>query len=172
MIYDSQVFWQMAPWERICFLYALNQLPEKIQAVEIGSFCGGTLQHLSRLFGHVYSLDLTHQKTPRYNNVTYLTGKSQDTFKLIGENINDTNLFFVDGDHSYEAVLKDLVNIVRYLDRQQPVMVMIHDSAYEEVRRAVSEINWKNHTVYLDYCIGDKGHGGLIVIQNEYVPCM
>jgi predicted O-methyltransferase YrrM len=46
--------------ERATFLYLLEQLPKRNIAIEIGTYCGGSLKWLSKYFNKVYSCDINH----------------------------------------------------------------------------------------------------------------
>lgn len=67
------------------------------------------------------------KNTEKYNNITYLKLKSDDAHRYISDNSLD--FIFIDGEHSYEQVYKDLVNY--YLKVNENGIISGHDYNFD-----------------------------------------
>lgn len=77
--------------------------------VNIGCHCGRSIEYI--LQGkpeHVplYGIDIVKQKKLDTTSFNFIHGSSQD--QTIVDQINNIELLFIDGDHSYEAVSNDI----------------------------------------------------------------
>lgn len=97
---------------------------QKIVYVEIGCYAGGSAcLMLQRPNTKVVSIDLGYpipeeivhknvSKLNKHNNLyNYLKGDSQthEMFIRLKEVVSDIDIFFIDGDHSYQAVINDFM---------------------------------------------------------------
>jgi cephalosporin hydroxylase len=181
--YSNSPLWQMSPAERICFDY-ICESSEGVLAVEIGSYCGGSLNHLARAHKKVYSVDIDHKNLVSIPpNVHLFTGDSRRILPNLIRDFNrdqvEVSLFHIDGNHEYEYVLSDLNNVLKYKPVSQygVVYILLHDSWYKPTRQAIidSDVtkNLNVHFVDTDFCNGvfiddKKLMGGLALIEMRF----
>lgn len=98
---------------------------EEINYLEIGTYAGGSaslmLQHPNKT--NVFGLDL--ETSPRHeevyqnvkkfnkgNNFEYFIGNSRDseTVTKIIEHVKNVDMLFIDGEHSFDAIIDDFLN--------------------------------------------------------------
>jgi predicted O-methyltransferase YrrM len=178
-VYDDSILWQMSRSERFCFLNlissisSLASIEDPISALEIGTYCGGSLRHLADFFDKVYSVDISNKylnpSVKSKKNVEYVVGDSTKIglAEKLKEVSKDTDLKFIliDGDHEYDAVLSDINNVLTYVPKSDTI-VLIHDSWYPPSRQAIVDSNLTRckhvHFVDTDFCSGELS-GSLIV---------
>jgi cephalosporin hydroxylase len=183
-IYDGSVLWQMSPAERTILQQVLSKIDKKNSAIEIGSFCGGSLRSLSQHFKKVYSCDVTHScivNIEQFTNVEFILGNSALTVPILVENINngseEIGLVIIDADHEYNGVYTDIQSISK-LKPKKDMIILIHDSWYTPSRKAICDFDWNIcphvHFIDTDFCAGDlisqnmtMGGLALIVISPE-----
>lgn len=183
-IYNDSILWQMSRAERHSFISVLDHLTEdsrdKIAAVEIGTYTGGTLQHLVNYFDKVVSVDIgrsyLHPSLMKRPNVDYITGDSTkvDIPKIIAKTREefDIKFFLIDANHEYEYVKADLNNVLTYIPKSETI-ILLHDSWYPPSRQAIIDSNLKAspyvHFVDTDFCTGelikDEIYGGLCLVR-------
>ncbi len=173
-VYDYSVHWQMSPHERAAFLYVLNQIETKPSngflpcAVEVGTYCGGSLRHiLSRFLTHLVDvLDISFDslQIPTFN-ARLLKGKSVDNLPDIINFYNSSDqchpsFILIDADHEYDAVLADLGNVMKLVPKMETI-VLVHDSWYPPSRKAIQDTNFSDYVrfVDLDFCSGSVLNG-------------
>jgi len=166
-IYDYSVCWQMSPHERASFICLIQNLPDKESAVEVGTFCGGTLRHLAETFDFVYALDISFKNNVvKTQNVQYLEGKSQENLETLIHSLNlierekSPTFFLIDADHEYEAVLADLAAIMHFVPKK-PTILLVHDSWYPPSRKAIQDTVFSPYVSFvdLDFCSGSVLNG-------------
>ncbi len=169
-IYDYSVCWQMSPAERACLKYLISNISKNHTAIEIGSYCGGSLRSLSQNFNKVYSCDINHNNIDnieQYNNVEFIEGDSKVTVSELIDKINDSdeivNLIIIDADHEYNGVFADIQNVLKIKPKQN-LAILMHDSWYTPTRMAICDTKWSDnphvHFIDTDFCAGD------LVTQN------
>jgi hypothetical protein len=173
-IYDYSVHWQMSPHERASFLYVLDQLEYGSSdgvipcAIEVGTYCGGTLRHIIEKFQRhrVDILDLTFERVHfNIDDVHRHTGKSSETLGGVIDFYNSRSEYhpsfiLIDADHEYDSVLTDLANVMRLVPKRETV-VLIHDSWYPPSRKAIQDTKFSEYVrfVDLDFCSGSVLNG-------------
>lgn len=164
-ILNNDILWQMSIAERASILYLLNKIDKRSVAIEIGSYKGGFLRILSKYFDKVYSCDIDHSNVvnkEQYKNVVWVEGDSKETLPKLIKKLNksgeEVNFILIDGDHSYDAVLNDIHNVLTYQSKGDSLL-LIHDSWYEDVREAVNRAEWNTNPyvslVEKDFVVGD-----------------
>ena len=175
-ILENDILWQMSSAERASIFYLISKLENKGTAIEIGSYKGGSLRVLSRFFKKVYSLDVNHDNIvnkEQYGNVKWVKGDSKKTLPALIKRLNKSkesvNLILIDGDHSYEGVLKDIESVLEYKPIDQTIL-LIHDSWFRPSRDAISKADWNSNPhvrlVEKDLVTGDlmsSGNGNIFV---------
>lgn len=145
---DYPLEWHMVSAERVALEQVLHRLNPDV-AIEIGTFKGGSLQCISPLARHTYSLDIdssvAESLRPRFPDVSFLTGDSSKLLPQIFEEVRESNrhvnFILVDGDHSAEGVRRDLNTILEYVP-QQPLAILMHDSFNPACREGMLTANW------------------------------
>lgn len=119
----------------LLFLYELAQKMDKI--AELGSYKGRSTYALcSGCHGQVLTIDdfsmtdrqSLYRNVGHFNNLTIIDGKS-DEFAL------PIDMLFIDADHTYEAVKKDIETWRPYVKR----LICGHDYDIDSVKQAVLE---------------------------------
>lgn len=169
-LYESPVLWQMSPAERASFFYILDKTPNKSLAVEVGTYFGGSLQHLSTRFDQVISCDIDHRNViGKYPNAELVTGNSKQTLPVLVDRLNrekaDVGLFLIDANHEYSYVLSDLNAILDYKPTSQTV-ILIHDSWYPPSRQAICACTKLKENPYVHFVDTDFCKG--VLIDNTY----
>lgn len=184
-IYDNSILWQMSPHERTAFFYVLERCGNNL-ALEIGSFRGGSLQHLIQSFNQVISIDIDHSllnKDVKGSNLTLLTGDSKELVPFVINHCNEQgeqlDFVLIDANHEYDYVMADLENVLEYVP-QADTTVLIHDSWYTPSRQAICNSEKLQscpyvHFVDTDFCGGNlmapgKTIGGMCLIQMKSIP--
>ncbi len=164
-IFNTNINWQMSLAERASILHLMQNMSKRSVAIEIGSYQGGLLQHLTSYFNKVYSLDVDHsniKNKEQYKNVTWVKGDSKITIPQLISDINnndeDVNFILIDANHDYAPVLEDIHNVLQYKPKSE-TWLLIHDSWYSQTRNAISKTNWNDnkyvHLVEKDFVVGD-----------------
>jgi hypothetical protein len=178
--YDNSVLWQMSPHERVAFIAIASLCPGE-NALEIGSYHGGSLRVLTEYFQNVISVDIDHKnlnKKVRLSGVDLMTGDSREIvpnlIELWNDSENELELILIDANHEYEYVLADLDNCLEYRPKKR-TFILIHDSWYPPSRRAICDsVKLRNnklvHFVDTDFCGGNYLNetttiGGLCLIE-------
>lgn len=129
----------------VLFLYSIliSKRPDNI--LEIGRFNGwstaiiyGACQDNNQ--GSLYSID-THDNVPTgikeivKNRVTFVNQSSEDLLTISEIKDLKFDVFFIDGDHSYDMVLSDLVQSAQIANTQ--AWFLMHDADCKEVIAAI-----------------------------------
>jgi hypothetical protein len=160
--------WQMTPGERAALEGTLSQLEPDV-SIEIGTAEGGSLRRIAAHSGHVHSFDLVRPAllVEEWGNVTLHTGDSHALLPallaaLSGEGQN-VDFVMVDGDHSADGVERDLNDLLASPAVGRTV-VLIHDTANDEVRRGVDRVPFDRHEHVAhwnpDFVAGHLSYGG------------
>lgn len=143
--------WWMFPAEKMTMLYMLKALRPRV-AIEIGMNFGGSLQVLSRYCDRVYSIEIDEEKIDkvrgRWSNVEFVNGASYDVLpgliNLIDSRDEELGFILVDGDHSKEAVQKDVECLLR-IEPIVPLYILFHDSFNPGVREGITSSKWESN---------------------------
>jgi predicted O-methyltransferase YrrM len=152
--------------ERTCLLSTALMLPPAFVACEIGSYLGASTGFLAAAAnfkgGHVRAVDTwlndamdiepVEDTFERFQENTHSLREFITTHRGRAEAMEDRipalDLLFIDGDHSCEAVLRDLTN---YAGKIKPGGVLaVLDFEQEPVRRAVGDYSFGralSHTI-------------------------
>ena len=131
-----QEFIRLCPWETEC-LYYYSAMSKK-GIVEIGRYNGGStlVFALCNPTVNIISIDINPQNDGRLNDIFKKLGVGQNV-KLIVDDAsnyskslqmreNSFDFLFIDGDHSYEACLRDIQNFYPHLETGG--LIAFHDS--------------------------------------------
>ena len=169
-IYDHSVCWQMSPHERASIQLLANRLDYASTAIEIGCYTGGFLRQLNTRFSKVFSIDLDHKSIDKNNSdfkgVRWFTGNSKQQIAVALAEIELPVAFIlIDGDHSFNGVYSDLTECLKYVPKQECV-ILVHDSWYPPSRRALREFPFEVFPnvqfVDLDFCTGTFANGNWV----------
>ena len=139
-------------------LYRLAQcVPRNGQIVEIGSFTGGSTCCLAAgsqkntVTVHAVDTFMTENVEGQEGRDTFNDFKKHTrpyasliqahrgfSHEVVDNFIQPIDLLFVDGDHSWEGVTRDLRCYLPKL--QSPAILVMHDSAYPPVKKAIVEL--------------------------------
>lgn len=167
VLYDNSILWQMLPHERMAFFHVLERVDNGL-ALEIGSYCGGSLRHLAQIFENTISLDIDHSNLvdkAQYSSVTFIEGDSKQRLPNLISHLNEEgeklDFVLIDGNHEYEYVMADLENILDY----KPIgktSILIHDSWYPPSRQAILDCSKLRYCSNVEFVDLDFCSGGLI----------
>jgi predicted O-methyltransferase YrrM len=141
---------------------------------EIGTWRGESVSNVSAASGICYSLNLPDKElfkltgsedyvnshrffSKTLKNITHLYGDSA-TFNYTGLNLK-FDLIFIDGDHHYEAIVKDTRNMLQYLCHDETIIVW-HDYAYTP-----ESVRYETMAAVLDACPASL-HPFLYYVRN------
>ena len=131
-----QEFIRLCPWETEC-LYQYSAMSKK-GIVEIGRYNGGStlLFSLSNPTTNIISIDINPQNDGRLDNVFQKLGVGANVELIVDDasnysrslkmRENSFDFLFIDGDHSYEACLRDIQNFYPHLETGG--LIAFHDS--------------------------------------------
>lgn len=114
--------------------------------VEYGTHKGQSLKILSKLFNHVYTINLPNhfdaamQLNSESTNITYVGMDlyTTDIYDKITEKI--VNLFFIDAVHTYDAVLSDFTRSINLNCSDECYFVFDDYGLIPDVKRAVEDL--------------------------------
>jgi hypothetical protein len=161
---ETPLFWQMTRAERFCLIHLLRALKPEL-SLEVGTHQGGSLQVLSRYSVEVYSVDIdpgvAASLRGQFPNVSFTSGDSTAILPSLIDEINASEkklgLVLIDGDHSEEAVQKDINAVLRLIPRR-PLCIVMHDSFHPPCRKGIRLANWQScpytHYLELDFVHG------------------
>jgi glycosyltransferase involved in cell wall biosynthesis/2-polyprenyl-3-methyl-5-hydroxy-6-metoxy-1,4-benzoquinol methylase len=168
--------WQMSDSERLA-LTAILLRHNPHCSIEVGTYLGGVLPLIAQHSDMVFSIDIDPsipEKYKDFGNVSFLTGPSSVVFPLLLKGLEEASIpvdfVLIDGDHSAEAVSRDIASLLTYVPKS-PLFIIIHDSFHPECRRGILEAGWEKspyvHWVDVDFIPGriiehgGGGHGGM-----------
>lgn len=149
--------WHMENAERMALIYLLSRIKPSV-SLEIGTFRGGSLAPIADFSEFVFTCDLvspSRSLMDSYQNVEFVVGDSRVTLPPLTESLNNdrrqVNFVLIDGNHSTDAVLADLSNVLR-LEVQTEMWVLFHDAFNPAVRHAINSYDWSSdpRVRYLD----------------------
>jgi spermidine synthase len=142
-------------------------------AVEIGTAEGGSLRRIAAHAREVRCFDIDPRVTEvaaPLPNVRAHVGDSRDTLPAVlaelerdGRNVD---FALVDGDHTAEGVRHDLEALLGSGACRRTV-VMMHDTAHEDVRRGIEELDLPSHP-NVALTLPDFFPGRLVVKDHQY----
>jgi hypothetical protein len=142
--------WQMAYGERIALEGLLSQLKPGL-ALEVGTARGGSLRRIVAHSGEVHALDIDPSVAEVVRPLTNATAHIGDSAEMLpmvladlhaaGRNVDFAHL---DGDHSGAGVQRDMLALLGSPACSLTVVVL-HDSANEDVRDGLEALNLPNH---------------------------
>jgi predicted O-methyltransferase YrrM len=130
----------------VVFLYSIIWSKSPKNVLEIGRWHGwssviifGALE--DRGHGHLYSVDIEDRtnsiiKSIIEHRTTFITASSADILSLKSLDQLQFEVVFIDGDHSYEAVLADLKNTYKILTKE--AWILLHDDDWDDVQKAIN----------------------------------
>lgn len=142
--------YEMEVAERIVFQFILEKTKPKL-SLEIGSRAGGSLTVISKNSTFVDCVDIDEtipQRLSGLRNVDFHIGDSRLVLPGLIAKYNSTKIFpdfvHIDGDHTYDGALNDIQEVLK-MSPDKPVLILIHDSFNQEVRRAIKSIDLKEY---------------------------
>lgn len=166
-LYDQSVLWQMNAAERMAMFYLFDRMPTKNKAIEVGSYKGGFTRVLANQFKRVVSIDIDHSNIVdkyKYENVEWLTGLSTDKIPIALSIHHNVDFILIDGDHSCKGVYEDIEACIKFTRMTSP-LILVHDAAYSESRKALIEIGKRygdSYYVDINFVPGVPFNDGLI----------
>lgn len=138
--------------------FVFDQLADAISShqtfLEIGTYDGGTISKLAEKYpekeftcvddfseGH---FDLFNENTRHLKNISCVKG---DSTKVLERFIQEKRIYdtiFIDGNHEYEYVIKDLLNSLKICSYR----VYLHDRKYPGVAKAILEAVKQKNLVF------------------------
>ena len=153
----------MTTEERLELINKALELPDGFTVCEIGSYLGASTRLLALAAklknGRVFAIDTwgndamgSEVKSETFFEFLLNVHEFRDKIELVrgwshdvAHHIpNGLDMVFVDGDHSYGAVLKDLLTYIPKLRRGG--LIVLHDYTFESVR-AAAEQAWKTYPI-------------------------
>ena len=127
-------------------LYSLIVSLQPYNVLEVGVCDGGSSKIMVRAMddinrGHLYSIDPEPRVTQDLlqslsHRMTLKRGYSpQDVAELRSQAGTGFDFAFIDGDHTYDGVVRDIRGVLEYL--ADSAYLLFHDSHYSEVREAI-----------------------------------
>lgn len=161
--------WQMSDSERVA-LAAILQLSKPTVAIEVGTFCGGSLSLIRQHARAVFSIDIDPEVNSRFrgmDNVTFLTGDSALILPVLLNALEAADrtpeFILIDGDHSAEGVRRDIECILDLIP-SKPCWVFLHDSGNPDCRHGMQAADWERspyfHYLDLDFIPGRMTENG------------
>jgi hypothetical protein len=142
--------WLMQPGERFAIEGLLSQLRPSL-SVEVGTYDGGSLRRIAAHSGAVHAFDIderAREHADRLDNVTLHLGDSAQMLPRVLEGVaaagGHVDFALVDGLHSYDAVTSD-ASILLASPACERTVIVFHDSAHAEVRRALDDLQLRHH---------------------------
>lgn len=127
---------ELAYGEQAALLGVLSVLHPAL-SLELGTFRGGSLNHIAAYSREVHSFDLVSHTTDVIPNVSYHLGDTATTLprllRELTEAERNVDFVFVDADHSRAGVARDMGNLLRASALARTV-ILLHDCANEAVR--------------------------------------
>jgi len=108
-----------------------NQWDKKGNILEIGCYDGGSSWFLNQFAERMVTID--NNDPPRFDpsefpgDYSLIVGDSHDVLILRALQTVSWDLVFIDGDHSYEGIRADYLNIVHMLPKTGHTAVLFHD---------------------------------------------
>lgn len=159
--------WKLIPgWLTECEAEKLAQLAAGRRVLEIGSYCGRSSVVMARTALHVdcvdpfdgrtidgvHTLDEFQRNIERHGVASRVTAHVGTTAECVPQ-LGVFNLVFIDGDHSYEAVMQDAAHALAHLHpdgllafHDYRVYIGEHDGGWDSgVTRAVGELRSRGY---------------------------
>lgn len=161
---EWELEWSMTSCERLAMIRLLDTLRPAV-SLEIGTYRGGSLQALSQFSKRVVSVDIdpmvATRLQSRFPNVSFRTGDSTSLLPEVVAELNaaadPVGFVLIDGDHSTEAVRRDIGAVLQLRPRTR-VVVILHDSFNPDCRAGMRTAAWADcpncHWVELDFVPG------------------
>jgi len=177
----------------ILYDIALSMDVEEITYLEIGTYAGGSssLMSKNKKVSKIYSIDTGYpvDKEVAIRNVNffkhekcsyeYILGnsRSQSTVDYVFSSVASVDIFFIDGDHSYDAVVndffkyKDLVKSGGYIIFDDYLDSMYSPEVFEAVNDIVSQIGDIEYEIIgsLNYDLIKKTNLPDFISSNEFI---
>ena len=154
--------WLMEHAERAAMYLLMSRIRPQV-VIEIGARYAGSTFVFSQFARKVYVFDIDAAVVERcrhLKNVEVIVGDSSELIPAFMERLDTSgegwDFALVDGDHSAEAVRKDLDALLARRPRR-PAWISMHDSFNPECRRGIRQANWSLpwvHHVELDFVPG------------------
>jgi hypothetical protein len=154
--------WLMEHAERAAMFLLMTRIRPQV-VIEIGARYAGATYLFAQFARKVYAIDIDPavvERCSHLKNVEVLLGDSQELIPRLLDKLEASgegwDFALVDGDHSADAVRKDLNALLA----RRPIRrawISMHDSFNPECRRGIRDANWSQpwvHHVELDFVPG------------------
>ena len=167
--------WAMLPPERIALTGLLARLKPR-NALEIGTYCGGSLTLMAQFAEKVWALDIDPEVPSRFAvplnvdlRIAPPEGLVDNMLLELEERGMGLDFVLIDADHSSAGVRRDVETVIhRPVPPKRPMFVLMHDSGNPECRNGIKGASWSScpyvHHIDLDFVpgqvqsIGAPGH--------------
>jgi hypothetical protein len=159
--------WQMTYGERFALEGVLSQARPEL-AIETGTARGGSLRRIAAHATEVHAFDLVPEVKELERELPNVTVHVGDSSVLLPEALagfaaagRHVDFALIDGDHSYEGVRRDVLAVVES-DACRRTVIVLHDSANDDVRAGMESLDLPNHPK-VALCMWDFVPGYLVV---------
>lgn len=112
--------------EYVNFLVNLIEVSKVKNYLELGISDGNTFDSVSKVVPNAYGVDITDRRIfPQRQNQKFFKLPTDDFFNQFSEKIL-FDFIFIDANHKYEQVIKDLKNSLKLLDKKGTIV--LHDT--------------------------------------------
>jgi hypothetical protein len=157
--------WQMLLPERMALTGLLARIKPR-NALEIGTYYGGSLSLIAQFAERVWAVDIDPEVPSRFRvppNVDLRIGSPEGLVVGILDELDAAgialNFILIDADHSADGVRRDIETVVhRPNPPREPCFILMHDSGNPECRRGIATADWASsgyvHYMELDFVPG------------------
>lgn len=157
--------WQMLLAERMALTGLLARLRPR-NALEIGTYHGGSLSLIAEFAERVWAVDIDPEVPTRFAvpaNADLRIGPADGLVAGIMDELAARgvalNFILIDADHSTDGVRRDIETVIgRFSSPKEPCFIAIHDSGNPACRQGILQADWAScpfvHAVELDFVPG------------------
>ncbi len=157
--------WQMLPVERLALTGLLARLRPR-NALEIGTYYGGSLSLIAQFAERVWAVDIDPAVPTRFPVPAHVTLRIGPADGLVAGIMDELraggvmlDFILIDADHSTHGVQRDIATVLARLSPPRSrCVILLHDSANPACREGILGANWAScpfvHAVDVDFVPG------------------